>query len=517
MGHVYEFKGLVDETIDLGAENYTDTSRWTDLTVAAVDRGLLSEPRQPDEVGRARDRPPDRDERPPREVRGVHRQRGRRRRRLGHGRRRGDGAAPVRGALDGRPRRAARSTAPAPCQAITARWSTNVVLASATRGDLRQRRHGGRRRHGHGGEPRRHRRDAARGSTSGDLALAIALAFNSLGWKSQNILFNLIDAILGEPLIPAAIGGEDPALVERDDHELDDHAGGDVTVSADGAALLNATVWNAADSTAVGAVQARRARRSAGSVAQNKVSSAARWRRSSGGDGRRRRRPSRVTARDEAGIYSNIKIVVVVDHDEQRRHGGAPGRDQQLPPAWTSSPATAAPDIEARRSRPDRRRPGDDRREEGRGLRVDGRGRRRGSLDARTTPTCGFWKPVPASNARPAGDQLHDSPTRSAIGGAIVAQRRPRATSTRDDRPARPSTPAASRSTAIEAATIVATTDVTRRLVGRLDVHRPGRVARGRRRDRDEPRAQRGGRARSTAATSTTTAATSPSARRTRR
>ena len=42
----------------------------------------------------------------------------------------------------------------------------------------------------------------------------VTLAFNSIGWKSQNILFNLIDTILGDPLIANAFGN---AAARRDD------------------------------------------------------------------------------------------------------------------------------------------------------------------------------------------------------------------------------------------------------------------------------------------------------------
>ena len=38
--------------------------------------------------------------------------------------------------------------------------------------------------------------------------LSFVLAFNSIGWKPSNILFNAIDAILGDPLISSAFNGE---------------------------------------------------------------------------------------------------------------------------------------------------------------------------------------------------------------------------------------------------------------------------------------------------------------------
>ena len=48
-------------------------------------------------------------------------------------------------------------------------------------------------------------------TTSGDTGVGVTLAFNTLGWKSQNILFNAVDALLGDPLISEAFHGEQPA------------------------------------------------------------------------------------------------------------------------------------------------------------------------------------------------------------------------------------------------------------------------------------------------------------------
>src|SRR5690606_5398317 len=38
--------------------------------------------------------------------------------------------------------------------------------------------------------------------------LGITLAFNSVGWESQNVLFNTVDAILGAPILSGVVGGE---------------------------------------------------------------------------------------------------------------------------------------------------------------------------------------------------------------------------------------------------------------------------------------------------------------------
>ncbi len=72
----------------------------------------------------------------------------------------------------------------------------------------------------------------------------IALAFNSIGWKSQNLLFNLIDAIIGDPLVGEPMGGQQPAKVEALIERTDVDAGGDVAVVAVNAAVINAELSN---------------------------------------------------------------------------------------------------------------------------------------------------------------------------------------------------------------------------------------------------------------------------------
>ena len=42
-------------------------------------------------------------------------------------------------------------------------------------------------------------------SSAGEGA-GVTLAFNSIGWKSQNFLFNAVDTLLGDPLIANAFG-----------------------------------------------------------------------------------------------------------------------------------------------------------------------------------------------------------------------------------------------------------------------------------------------------------------------
>lgn len=72
----------------------------------------------------------------------------------------------------------------------------------------------------------------------------LTLAFNSIGWKSQNLLFNAVDAFLGDPVIGNAFGNQDPALVQA--HIIDSAvtAAGGVTVTGLNEAVINAETTN---------------------------------------------------------------------------------------------------------------------------------------------------------------------------------------------------------------------------------------------------------------------------------
>ena len=79
----------------------------------------------------------------------------------------------------------------------------------------------------------------------------VTLAFNSIGWKSQNILFNLIDTILGDPLIATAFGNADPAETTALIHNSRIASHGNLEVSAINESLIYATVSNKAETTVV--------------------------------------------------------------------------------------------------------------------------------------------------------------------------------------------------------------------------------------------------------------------------
>src|SRR5262249_51848597 len=109
---------------------------------------------------------------------------------------------------------------------------------------------------------------------SADTAKAIQLAFNTIGWKSQNVLFNTVDALLGDPLIQGAFSGAEPAITEAYIKNSTVVAAGEVSVTATNAAQLNATISNAADSTA-SALYGAKSKSAGALLASNRVSSQA--------------------------------------------------------------------------------------------------------------------------------------------------------------------------------------------------------------------------------------------------
>ena len=58
-------------------------------------------------------------------------------------------------------------------------------------------------------------------TTTGDTAYGVLLAFNTVGWQQSNILFNTLDALLGDPLISEAFDGEQPAVDPGLHHRFD--------------------------------------------------------------------------------------------------------------------------------------------------------------------------------------------------------------------------------------------------------------------------------------------------------
>ena len=149
---------------------------------------------------------------------------------------------------------------------------------------------------------------------TGDTAQAISLAFNSVGWQPQNILFNAVDAILGDPLISKAFNGE---LDDAGKHLTRAHAfisnstvdaDGNVDLDAFNNAQINATVSNAAESNA-SALFGAGGKAFGAVLSSNKVSGEAKAWIDGSASGVVAGAGIGVNAEDNTGIYANSKIV----------------------------------------------------------------------------------------------------------------------------------------------------------------------------------------------------------------
>ncbi|MGB7962693.1 MAG: hypothetical protein WCF12_07000, partial [Propionicimonas sp.] len=138
--------------------------------------------------------------------------------------------------------------------------------------------------------------------TSGGSAMSATLAFNLLGWKPQNIFASTLDAFLG--LAPANETQAAAAIASLTDSNVT--LTGSLTVSAVNAAILNATVSNAASSVVSGLFNVAGGAKAA-ILASNKVASRAQALVQN--DTIRAGGAMAVRASDEAGIYANVKIV----------------------------------------------------------------------------------------------------------------------------------------------------------------------------------------------------------------
>ena len=148
---------------------------------------------------------------------------------------------------------------------------------------------------------------------SGDEGIGLTLAFNTLGWQSQNVLFNTIEALLGDPIISGALGGENPAKARAYIQNSALEIAGALSATADNDAQLNATTSNATESAGSALADAS-SKAFGGLVAMNKVSSGA-----EAFIERENLDPQlpalqvggalTIKAEENAGIYANTKIV----------------------------------------------------------------------------------------------------------------------------------------------------------------------------------------------------------------
>ncbi len=143
-------------------------------------------------------------------------------------------------------------------------------------------------------------------TATGDTGVSVVLAFNTLGWKSQNFIFNAVDALLGDPLIAGAFNGEQPAeatAIVRNSTVR----GTSLAITADNAAQLNATISNAAESAA-SALWKATGKAIGGLLASNKVSSAA-TARLENSTASPLTGAVTIAAADDAGVFANVLIV----------------------------------------------------------------------------------------------------------------------------------------------------------------------------------------------------------------
>ena len=150
-------------------------------------------------------------------------------------------------------------------------------------------------------------------TTSAGLSVSVTLAFNTLGYEPQNILFNLVDALLGDPLVADAFGNDTGAGAKAYLLDSTVDATGSLSVEAEASAALNSLVSNVADSVSIAYTNAT----SAGYgfvVSLNKVSSAAEasigWSSSTGDHSISADGGITVSASDTAAIDASISLPV---------------------------------------------------------------------------------------------------------------------------------------------------------------------------------------------------------------
>jgi hypothetical protein len=150
---------------------------------------------------------------------------------------------------------------------------------------------------------------------TGEKGGGIVLAFNTLGYESQNVLFSTLEAIIGDPLVSDTFGTETPARAHATITNSSLDAAGAILVQSDNAAQLNATVSNAAVSAASALFDAG-GWSAAGVVASNKISTSAKASIDNSAMALVPGTPDveadgavTVQAADNAGIFANVKLV----------------------------------------------------------------------------------------------------------------------------------------------------------------------------------------------------------------
>ncbi|MGH3743984.1 MAG: phosphoribosylglycinamide synthetase C domain-containing protein, partial [Mycobacteriales bacterium] len=101
-------------------------------------------------------------------------------------------------------------------------------------------------------------------------SVGVLLAFNTIGWQAENVLFNTLDALLGLDTVTSAFGSQQPAQARAYIEDSTVQAAGDLTLTAATTATLSATVGNDATTFATSFYGAS-AMSAAGVLASNKV------------------------------------------------------------------------------------------------------------------------------------------------------------------------------------------------------------------------------------------------------
>ena len=149
-------------------------------------------------------------------------------------------------------------------------------------------------------------------TTSGDTAVGVTLAFNTIGWEAQNLLFNTLDALLGSPEISDAFDNEQPAEVQATIQDSTVTAGANLSLSAISEAQINSTISNQATSAAV-ALYGASATSASAVLSSNMVSSVTRATIDHSGAAGTVSADEGITvnAEDNAGISANTDIVAL--------------------------------------------------------------------------------------------------------------------------------------------------------------------------------------------------------------
>ncbi len=154
---------------------------------------------------------------------------------------------------------------------------------------------------------------AKNGQIVSNVVLSKANAFNTVGWKAQNIFFAAADAFIsGDPVVSGLFEGAEPAELQAYIQNSDVDVAGDISVTATGQALLNATTTNAAESAA-GALVNAGGKAMGGILSSNKVNSFTKAFIDNSGavSGQEINAGGNITiaGSDDAGVFANTKLV----------------------------------------------------------------------------------------------------------------------------------------------------------------------------------------------------------------